>query len=123
MRSYIGLFFSVLLFLTACSADDAPDGIIKRDRMVNLLTQLHMVDGSMYSIPQSPDSLYKYGTARYLLLFKQYQTDSVQFRKSYQYYAAKPDIMATMYDQIMLNLKNKSDSINKSQYKHAVPAK
>jgi hypothetical protein len=48
-----------------------------------------------------------------MAVFEKYKTDSVQFKKSFRYYTANPEIMATMYEQIADNLKQKTDSLNK----------
>lgn len=121
MLKYIILFFSVMSFLSACTQDKTPAGIISEPRMVNLLTEVHIIDGGIYTIPQAPDSLYKYGLGKYLALFKRYRTDSVEFKRSMNYYAMQPAELLKMYDQITLILKQKTDSLNKIQYKqHAV---
>ncbi|MBV8390449.1 MAG: DUF4296 domain-containing protein [Mucilaginibacter sp.] len=113
MHKYNKLFFSVLIFLAACSGNKAPRGIIAQDAMINVLTDIHIVDGSMYNVMQAPDSLYKYGTDKYQMVFRKYHTDSAQFRKSFQYYAANPEKLEAIYEQITLNIKQKSDSVNK----------
>jgi Domain of unknown function (DUF4296) len=117
MRKYITLFFSVTFFLYACKGNKAPAGIIKRDEMVSLLTDVHIIDGSLYSVQQTPDTLYKYGYGKYHALFKRYGVDTAQFRKSMKYYASDPTEMGAMYDQILANLKVKIDSVNKIQIK------
>ena len=119
MHKYITLFFSVTFFFTACKNGKAPDGIIKHNQMVSLLTDVHIADGSLYAIPQMPDSLYKYGQGAYLEVFKKHHTDSVQFKASLRYYATQPVELQAIYDQVLLNLKNKTDSLSKP--KHAVP--
>jgi len=113
MHKYNKLFFSVLIFLAACSGNKTPDGIIAQDKMTNVLTDIHIVDGSMYNVMQLPDSLYKYGTDKYQMVFRKYQTDSVQFKKSFQYYSSNPEKLQAIYDQITINIKTKSDSVNK----------
>jgi len=97
----------------ACGGGSVPSGILNPDRMTALLTEIHIADGSMYSAMQVPDSLYKYGTARYLVVFKSFQTDSVQFKNSMKYYASRPDQLEKIYDQVTSNLQHKSDSLNK----------
>ncbi len=121
MRIYIGLFFSALLFLAACSGDSPPSGILERQRMINLLVEVHLADGSLYNQQQLPDSLYKYGAARYLSIFKKLHTDSIQFRKSFKYYTTRPEQLQAMYDEVSQSLKKKNDSINK--IKDVLPAK
>jgi hypothetical protein len=114
MRKYITLFFLVTVILSSCN-DKSDNSVIKHDEMVNVLTDMLIVDGSMYNTPsQNPDTLYKYGTGRYLALFKRHHIDSVQFRTSLKYYANKPVELQAMYDKILDNLKARTDSINKA---------
>jgi hypothetical protein len=117
MHKYIALFFFVSLLLFSCGGDSTPKGIIKRKEMTNLLTEVHLVDGRMSIVSQAADSLTKYGSVRYDALFKRYHTDSVTFNKSVKYYAGQPAEMAKMYDDILANLKFKTDSLTKSQRK------
>ncbi len=119
MRKHIILFFSALLFLFACNIGNNTNGIIKEDEMVNLLTDIHIVDGTL-SLQPGGDSLYKYGTGRYLLLFKQYHTDSAQFKRSMKYYSTQTDVLLEMYDQVNKNLQAKTDSLNKAIAAEAV---
>jgi hypothetical protein len=119
MHKYITLFFSASLFLSACSGNKNKTEIIKHDQMVSLLTDIHILDGSMYNaVSQSQDTLYKYGTARYLVLFKKYHVDSVEFRRSLKYYTTKPVEFQGMYDKILANLQARADSINKKLLKN-----
>ena len=114
MRKHNILFFLALLFLGACIGSNAPDGIIKQNEMVNLMVDVHIVDGSVYNIESAhPDSLYKYGINRYLNVFKSHHTDSLQFKKSLEYYSLHTDRFEEMYAEITTILQAKSDSINK----------
>ena len=125
MHKYISLFFSVTFLLSACKGGKTPDEVISHNRMTSLLTDVHIIDGILYTAPQNPDSLYKYGADKYLELFKKYHTDSVQFKKSLKYYATQPVELAAIYDQVRDNLKQKLDSLNKLQQnkRSAIPKK
>jgi putative heme degradation protein len=111
MRKHISLFFSALLFLGACKPGNTASGVIDRDMMVRLLVDVHIVDGSL-SMQPNTDSLYKVGTGRYLFLFKQYHTDSAQFKKSMRYYTTQPETMLKIYDDVNKILQAKTDSLN-----------
>ena len=118
MHKYIFFFFWVTLILTSCKHATSDQAVINRDKMVSLLTDLHIVDGGMYnSVSVNPDTLYKYGNGRYLALFKRYQVDSSMFRKSLKYYTGKPVELQAMYDEILKRLAAKTDSANKSLFK------
>jgi hypothetical protein len=97
----------------ACSGNKAPKGTIDPVTMIGLLTEVHIADGSMFNTVQVPDSLYKYGTARYARVFKNFHTDSVQFKKSMKYYSNNPELLEKIYEQVSANIKQKSDSLNK----------
>jgi hypothetical protein len=114
MHKYIILFFLAMLTLPACKRAKPGKQIIPRDKMISLLTDLHIVDGGMYNVVSvNPDSSYKYGTGRYLALFKKYHVDSATFRRSLKYYTGKPAELESMYEMILRNLANKTDSANK----------
>jgi len=113
MHKYIILFFLVLTLLCSCGGDNPPEGILKKEEMINVLTDIHLVDGGMVMYAQTPDTLYKYGTARYLDVFKKDHTDSTQFRKSFKYYTLKPATLNDMYVKILKRLQQKTDSLTK----------
>ncbi|MCQ6956583.1 DUF4296 domain-containing protein [Mucilaginibacter aquariorum] len=117
MQKYISLFFSVLLYLTACKSNDVPNGIIEEKEMISLLTDVHITDGAIYSLPQIPDSLYKYGRDKYVAVFKKHHTTDDQFQKSLKYYTTQPDRLQEMYNKIDVIIKAKIDSINQAQKK------
>jgi len=125
MHKYIVLFFSVTFLLSACTGNKTKEAIIKHDQMVNLLTEVHIIDGGIYSIPQNPDSLYKYGTGRYIALFKKHHTDTAQFSKSLKYYTTQPLELQAIYVEVLKNLAKKTDSLTKIQQKqyNALPQK
>ena len=127
MLKYITLFFSVLLLLSACNS--SPSGIIPPNEMATVLTDVHLTDGALGNVTQMPDSIYKYGMARYLAIFKKYNIDSAEFNKSYKYYTLHPGVMSDIYDNVLKNIMAKNDSItnliaknNTAAFKKGVPA-
>jgi hypothetical protein len=71
------------------------------------------VDGAIYTVPQVPDSLYKYGRAKYIAVFKKHHTTDDQFQKSLKYYTTQPDRLQEMYNKIDAIIKAKIDSMNR----------
>jgi len=120
MRKYIILFFSVFPFLFACNSGGSSGDVIPEDQMVAVLTAVHLADGRLINMSQAPDTLYKYGTSRYLAVFKQFHTDSAQFSRSYQYYSTEPEKFADMYDKVLKILQAKTDSLNKALNKESL---
>jgi len=112
MLKYIILFFSVTFILGACGSHNQEVKVIPHDQMIDLLIDMHVVDGSIYAgISQNPDTLYKYDMGRFLLVFRHYHTDSATFRRSLKYYTNQPTELSEMYVLIMARLKKKSDSL------------
>ena len=58
MHKYITLFFSAALFLCACNGKSIPKDVLQPNAMANILTEIHIIDGTMYNVIQAPDSLY-----------------------------------------------------------------
>ncbi|MET3980030.1 hypothetical protein ABIB62_002627 [Mucilaginibacter sp. UYP25] len=129
MQKYISLFFLGLICLTACDNKDVPKDIIQQPAMISLLTDIHLVDGAVYTAPQLPDSLFKYGRAKYDAVFKKHHTTDAEYKKSLKYYAVHPDVVQDMYVKIEATIKAKLDSTNKASNKplkpvnNAVPTK
>ena len=117
MHKYITLFFSVLLFLSACSKKKTPEGILSQPQMISLLTDVHVVDGSLYNVSQIPDSLYKYGMASYIAVFKKHHINEAEFKKNLKYYSTQPEQLMEIYEKVDLALKGKLDSVNKKPIK------
>jgi hypothetical protein len=117
MLKYLSLFFSVMLMLCACKGDGPGGVIIPKEKMVGLLVDMHIIDGSIYtSVSLNPDTLYKYDMDRFLILFKQHHVDSMQFRKSLRYYTQQPAELGAIYADVMTILQKKTDSLNRSMF-------
>jgi len=123
MHKYITLFFSAALFLCACNGKNVPGDVLKPEAMAEILTEMHIIDGSLYNTMQAPDSLYKYGAGKYIAMFQRLHTDTGRFNKSMRYYATQPDKLLAIYDQVDLKIKNKTDSLAKVQTEQSKAAR
>ncbi|AYL96510.1 DUF4296 domain-containing protein [Mucilaginibacter celer] len=123
MHKYITLFFSAALFLCACNGKPEPKDVLKPEAMARVLTEMHIIDGTMYNVMQTPDSLYKYGAGKYAAMFTRMHTSAAQFNKSMQFYGSQPDKLLAIYDQVDVTIKAKMDSLNKVQVNEAKAAR
>ena len=126
MHKYIILFFSVLLFSVSCKNDSTPPGVLEKPQMLSLMTDIHVTDGELYNVAQQPDSLYRYATDRYRLLFKRHHITENQFKKSLEYYSRQPEVIQEMYDTLAVIVQRKTDSLNKkspTKLQNALPQK
>lgn len=115
MRFYKILFSLLLLFLIACHHDAVPDNLIEEDQFVPLLVDIHLADGYLSIGSQLPDSLSYRGNGLYDAIFKKHHVDSVQFKKSYQYYSIHLEQMSRIYKAVVAQLTAKNDSITKKR--------
>ncbi|RFZ94300.1 DUF4296 domain-containing protein [Mucilaginibacter conchicola] len=111
MQKYISLFFSVLLFAACKPAAKTPPNIIDEQKMIKLLTDLHITDGELYTITPVPDTLFKYGREKYLALFKRHHVTEKQYDDSFKYYSQNPEKIQAIYNEVDKILKAKLDSI------------
>ena len=112
MHKHLILFFSALFLLDSCKQNKTSDNVIAKDRMVRVLSEVHIINGTLTQ-QGVKDSLYKYGTNRYKQLFKKYGIDSALFNKSLKYYSARPKDMMEIYDSVTVVLNFKNDSLSK----------
>jgi hypothetical protein len=118
MKRLIHWFFA-LIFFTGCIFDGTPEGIIHKDKMISLLTDIHLVDGYLGILGQ--DNSKQVQVNLYQSVFNKYHTDSIEFRKSLEYYAKKPKELHDMYKEVQSNLDNlDNEQVRRSQEKSKV---
>lgn len=110
------IIFSFFVLVSACG-QSVPSGIIKQDKMEHILYDVHVVDGYV-SMVYPADLSKKTASAYYSGIYKKFDTDSVQFKRSLAYYSKNPDVLEKMYKRISARLNAqkkyiaKRDSIN-----------
>jgi predicted RNA-binding protein with PUA-like domain len=88
--------------------------VIKEDKMIDLLVDIHLVDGQLYNYFNVPeDSISRMGGDMFSAVFRKHHTDSTQFNNSYAYYAAQPEKMNKLYDQVIIKLTALNEHYNK----------
>jgi hypothetical protein len=96
------LVLPLLLFFAACDFEDSPpDDVLAPDKMVAILTDVHIAEGRVSQMRfRSMDSsivMYDYFQKK---LYKKHQTDSAQYKNSYDYYSANPKKLEDIYDKV-----------------------
>jgi hypothetical protein len=119
MKCLIRLFF-ILIFFTGCIFNTTPKGIIHKSEMISLLTDIHLVDA--YAGMLGQDTVKQPAANLYNSVFIKHHTDSVQFRKSLEYYSREPQKFSDMYQKVQENLVS-LDSEMVRKYRERVKAK
>lgn len=109
------LFGMVILLLSACSKNKAPEGVLTEKEMVNVMTELYLAEekANRLSIPSdSVRKIFPMFSAR--ALEKAGVSDTV-FRKSLNYYMDEPEKLENIYTILVdsLNLKAQRVSAHK----------
>lgn len=94
--------FLVLILLATCNTDKKPPGIVDRKRMVPLLSDFHLAEGYLSSLPQ--DSSRLMANNYYASVFSKYGTDSIGFNKSLVYYSKDPTVLNQIYTEVQQRL-------------------
>lgn len=112
LMQYLAYVLTGLLFMVSCQDHTVPEGIIEQDKMVKLFTDIHLTDGILSTT--ASDSLLKQQAANYYnAVYKKYNTDSGQYKKSLRYYSMRPELLDTMYFQVSKNLQRLNDEMEK----------
>ena len=104
------LFLVVLIvFFYSCSDTiKKPANLLPEDKMRDILINIHIAEGKVALLSMQEDSskiLYKNLTEK---IFKKYKTDSLTFKKSYEYYSTfEGEKMEKIYTLVVdsLNMK------------------
>lgn len=94
--------FLVLILLATCNTDKKPPGIVDRKLMVPLLSDFHLAEGYLSSLPQ--DSSRLMANNYYAAVFSKYGTDSIGFNKSLVYYSKDPIVLNQIYTEVQQRL-------------------
>jgi len=101
MKRLIPGFF-ILILMVGCSRKQLPEGIIENNRMISILTDIHLVDS--YVSSAAYDTTTQPAKNYYKLIYQKYKIDSINFQKSLRYYARQPELLDTMYYQVLKKL-------------------
>ncbi|QNL49887.1 DUF4296 domain-containing protein [Olivibacter sp. SDN3] len=94
--------FIALILLAACNKDRKPADIVSQKEMVSLLSDFHLAEGYIYSLPQ--DSSRLLANKYYQAVFDKYGVDSASFHKSLIYYSQDPQTLNGIYAQVEQHL-------------------
>jgi len=105
MKNYLfGL--AVLLFVASCTekTEEAPSYVIPRNKMINLMVDLHIVEASISTKNLPYDSAELLYSKFEKEIFKKHHTTDSMYRKSFEYYSANPETFNKMYTVIVDSL-------------------
>ena len=119
------LLLTILLGFISCKEDavNKPDNLIPKDKMIDVIYDLSILDAVKYQIPTSAVT-YEISPSKYI--YKKFKIDSTQFAQSNIYYASNYIDYKEMYDEVIKRIESKKvvmDSVVKRQEKKEAKAK
>ncbi|HET7734121.1 MAG TPA: DUF4296 domain-containing protein [Paludibacter sp.] len=113
-------FFSQIVFITgfillfaACNA--RPKGVLNQSDMINVLTDLHKLDGSM-AAKGIPYDQFDKKNEYYISVLSQYGITQAEFDSSLVWYSRNPKNFDKIYDKVIDRLTDLQNDINKGKY-------
>lgn len=93
-----------------CSRNSPPKGLINEDKMVEVLTDIHMAEGMASSLPIPYDSSKKIYPILEKEVFSKHQITDSAYMKSFEYYLGNSKVMERIYSRTIdsLALKEKT---------------
>jgi len=110
----IQFLLTILILLTACNSNRLPEGVLEEQKMVNVLTDLTVIDGYMSSLMYT-DTLRIEGKNYYATVYKNHNITRAVFDKSMKYYSTQPVLLDSMYSKVTKKLELKEKRYNKIQ--------
>jgi hypothetical protein len=113
-----GFYSSILclLFLVSCSDKNHPKDLIEEQKMINIMSELHIVDGYMSSLTYT-DSIRINGKNFYNTVYKNNGISKSQYENSLKFYSMDPVKLDSMYSDVQKILAAKEKTINKNSKK------
>jgi hypothetical protein len=100
------LLLTLLIGFISCKEEavDKPDDLIAKDKMIDVMYDLSILDAIKYQNPTSLET-YKINPSQYI--YKKYKVDSAQFAQSNIYYASNYTDYKDMYDKLIQRIDEK----------------
>lgn len=111
MNLYKLFILSTLLFFS-CSEKKHPKDVLDEKKMVQVLTDLSIVDGYMSTMSYI-DSTRINGKSVYNSVYSKHEIGRSAFEKSLKYYSKQPKLLDSMYRLVERNLNIKANRLQK----------
>ncbi len=105
MKNYLFIAFSCL-FLVSCVEETSkiPEDILPSDKMVKVMIDIQLLEGIFAQKNLPRDSAVFLYSLYEKDLFRKHQIADSTYRKSFDYYSARPLLMDKMYEQVVDSL-------------------
>ena len=115
MRHTIIIFVSFLLF--ACSSKEVsiPDDVIKKEKMIGLITDLKILEGAVQKRVIKQKTQQEIVSEQTLAIFKKHGITEEKFNRSFEFYQSEPDLMHGIYEKVLERLSEQQAEAKKNK--------
>ncbi len=99
---FTGLLLTFLM--TSCTREERPEGILSRQDMVRVLTELYLTEEKVQRLGIRPDSSVKVFEKMNPMIFEKTQISDSSFHRSMQYYMERPKDLEAIYSVLVDSL-------------------
>lgn len=111
MQRLILIILSSFFLMISCNKSK-PKGTLSEKTMVDLMTDIHLVDGYLNTLPV--DSTRKVIDGLYDEVFEKYGIDSVKFKENIAYYLGNPIVSKELYAEVTKKLNAYEDDYRRT---------
>ena len=102
LRSIANLLLLTLLLQACVPEEPLPEGMLTESQMVEILTEMSIVEGARSGARIINDTLY--ANDLYVSIFQKHNLEPEGFQKSLEWYNARPDRILPVWDRVIENL-------------------
>ena len=116
MNRFIILILLMPLFImVSCQRDRPHMDLLEKDELIPLLIDLHMVYAIQSSVKFRKISLDVDSVDVYTYIFDKHGVSKVVFDSSIAWYSRHPKLFTEIYDEVVMDLTQKQDSLEMSE--------
>jgi hypothetical protein len=107
MKKFFFRLFVIILLISACgkSVEKKPRRLLSRDRMINILVDIHLAESVYQTSHYTNSSLKQYTESDYYYsILHKYKTADTVFEQSLIYYSGKPKEFEKIYSRVLNRL-------------------
>ena len=108
------IYFLFCLILFSCSEQQNIDeNIISKEQFTNILEKIHLVESEFQLNKINNTERYENKlSSDYHQIFSEHKVSKTDFENTLQYYSERPELLENIYEEILLNLKEKRIQLN-----------
>jgi hypothetical protein len=98
-------------------ADNKPADLIPQEQMIDVLVDIHVADALVEQKFGAQNPNLPLSNALYERIYQNHKITAAQYKSSYKYYEASPELMDKIYTQVITELSKKEAEMTKVKVK------